>query len=494
MSKHPRSIQMLNVEGLPATSDQPLSVRVEALIRRAILSGNLAAGARLPSSRILAQDLDVSRHTVEHAFDQLVAEGFLTRRRGSGTFVAIDVPEREQPPLGRKKAGTKEQPASALSQRGAIIAAYPGHRDSMLGTAFTPSIPAAEFFPREIWSRLMSRAMSRAGIDYWSYGASNGLPELRSAIAAHIAGSRAVACTPDQVIVTTSAQQAVDLVARVLLDPGDAAWVEDPCYPLGVLILKAAGAHTCPVPVDADGLDVDIALEREPRARLAYVTPSHQYPSGGLMSLSRRQALLAWAERERTWIIEDDYDGDLRYAGRPLASLQGLDPAGRVIYIGTFNKMMFSSLRLAYLVAPPSLVEPFLAAKHMMDGHAPIHTQAAMTRFIDDGHLATHLRRLVGEYDERRQALLSSLESLSDELEVGPSDAGLHLTAYLRHVVDDRGVSLECARAGIDLDPLSRFYLGPARSGFVLGFACSSPSRTEAAMRTVARVIRKVVR
>ncbi|MEP6780206.1 MAG: PLP-dependent aminotransferase family protein [Gemmatimonadaceae bacterium] len=495
MTKHARSIQILNVEGLPGTSDQSLTVRVEALIRRAILSGNLARGVRLPSSRILAGDLHVSRHTVEHAFDQLVSEGFVTRRRGSGTFVAVTLPERAQPPLGEKKeVAVNEHAAITLSKRGAAIAAMRGRREALFGTAFTPSVPAVEFFPREIWSRFLSDATRRAGIDYWSYGASNGLPELRNAIAAHIAGSRAVACTPDQIIVLTSAQQAVDLVARVLLDVGDVAWVEDPCYPLGVQILKAAGANVCPVPVDSDGFNVDDALERNATARLAYVTPSHQYPSGELMSLPRRQALLAWAKRERAWIIEDDYDGDIRYVGRPLASLQGLDDAGRVIYIGTFNKMMFSSLRLAFLVAPPLLVEPFMAAKHMMDGHAPLHTQAAMARFMDDGHLATHLRRSVSEYDERRRALLTALKNLSDEFEVGPADAGLHITAYLRNTIDDRSVARECRRAGVVLDPLSRFYLGPSRSGFVLGFACSSPSRTEEAMRTVARAIRKVVR
>lgn len=505
MTKLARSIQILNVEGLPGTTDQPLTVRIEALIRRAILSGNLARGARLPSSRILAQDLDVSRHTVEHALDQLVSAGFITRKRGSGTFVAITLPERELSPNDDEKKGVVsahnalehsalEHNSLALSKRGAAIAALRGRSAPLLGTAFTPSVPAVEFFPREIWSRLLSAATRRAGIDDWSYGASNGLLEFRNAIAAHVAGSRAVACAPDQIIVTTSAQQAVDLVARVLLDVGDAAWVEDPCYPLAAQILKAAGARVCPVPVDNDGFNVSDALDRGVTARLAYVTPSHQYPTGALMSLARRQALLAWAKRERAWIIEDDYDGDIRYAGRPLASLQGLDDDGRVIYIGTFNKMMFSSLRLAFLVAPASLVEPFMAAKHMMDGHAPTHTQAAMARFIDDGHLATHLRRSVSAYDERRQALLSALENLSDEFEIGPADAGLHLTVYLRRELDDRSLARECRKAGVDLHALSRFYLGPPRQGFVLGFACSSPSRTESAMQTVAREIRKVVR
>jgi len=500
MTRHSRSIQILNLDGLPAAPNQPLNTRVEGLIRRAILAGNLAAGARLPASRVLARDLEVSRHTVERAFDQLVAEGFLLRRRGSGTYVASDVPERERPPRGARGGRLRAPPVAALSARGALIAEYPGHRQPMIGTAFTPSIPAPELFPRQVWGRLMSRAIERPGLECLAYGASGGLPALKRAIAAHVAGSRAVACEPEQIIVTTSAQQAVDLVARVLLDPGDAVWVEDPCYRPAVQLLKAAGAAVTPVPVDSDGLNAATALEAEPEARLAYVTPSHQYPSGVLMSLPRRLALLAWAERAGGWIIEDDYDGDLRFAGRPLASLQALDPAGRVIYVGTFNKVMFSALRVAYLVVPPTLVDACLAAKHMMDGHAPGHTQAALAEFIEDGHLATHLRRLVGEYDQRRRALLTALDTLAVELEAGPSEAGLHLTAYLRRPLDDRAIAAECVAAGIDLHPLSRYYLGAARSGFVLGFACSRPARTHAAMRIVGRAIgsgpsgRKVVR
>jgi GntR family transcriptional regulator/MocR family aminotransferase len=208
------------------------------------------------------------------------------------------------------------------------------------------------------------------------------------------------------------------------------------------------------------------------------------------MSLPRRLALLAWAERARGWIIEDDYDGDLRFAGRPLASLQALDPAGRVIYVGTFNKMLFSALRLAYLVVPLGLVDACLAAKHMMDGHVAGHTQAALARFIQDGYLATHLRRLVSEYDQRRHALLTALDPLADDLEVGPSEAGLHLAVYLRRPLDDRAIAAECAGAGVDLHPLSRFYLGPPRAGFVMGFACSRPARTHAAIRIVGKAIR----
>ncbi|MEO8201953.1 MAG: PLP-dependent aminotransferase family protein [Gemmatimonadota bacterium] len=490
MAKQSGSIQILDIDGLDPASRQSLKARVETHIRRAILTGNFLPGARLPSSRVLAHDLNVSRHTVEWAFDQLQSEGFLVRRKGSGTFVSSQVPERERPP--ETGVGTRSRiaaPPAPLSRRGEVFAGYPGQLTPTVGTAFTPSIPAIELFPRRVWERLLSRSVRRSGTEYWAYGASAGLPELRQAIAAHVAGSRAVACSPDQVIVMSSAQQAVDLVSRVLIDPGEAAWIEDPCYPPTMHLLRAAGAVVVPIPVDLNGLDVSAALAVEPAARLAYVTPSHQYPSGGLMSLERRQALLAWAQRADGWVIEDDYDGDLRYAGRPLASLQALDPAGRVIYIGTFSKMMFSSLRIAFLVAPVSLVDAFINAKHLMDGHAPGHTQAALAAFIGEGHLAAHLRAVLPEYDLRRLAVLKELALLSDELEIGPSDAGLHLSVYLRRQGDDRRIASMCAEKGVDLHPLSRFYAGAPRAGFVMGFACSRPVRTHAAMRVVGQVL-----
>jgi GntR family transcriptional regulator/MocR family aminotransferase len=272
----------------------------------------------------------------------------------------------------------------------------------------------------------------------------------------------------------------------MLLDPGDMAWVEDPGYPPAIRLLRAAGAKVVAVPTDADGFHAGAATKIAAKARFAYVTPSHQYPGGGLMSLMRRTALLAWAERESGWIIEDDYDGDFRYSGRPLAALQALDPAGRVIYIGTFNKMMFPSLRLAFLVAPPSLVDSFLAAKHAMDGHAPGHTQAALASFISEGHLATHLRRMHRDYDERRLALLAGLAALEEHLEIGPAEAGLHIAVFLRKKRDDVQIAKRCAKAGIDLHPLSRFYQGHARNGFILGFACASPRQIRSGLRVLA--------
>jgi len=454
------------------------------------MSGSLAPGSRLPSSRILARDLRVSRHTVEWAFTQLQAEGFVIRKRGSGTFVARDIPEREQPPEAPRRRARNPAPA-ALSRRGMVMASFPGFREPLIGRAFTPSIPALELFPRQIWQRLVAKALQRPGMSGWAYGPTAGLPELREAIAAHVSGTRGVGCSPEQVVIVSSGHQAIDLAVRILLDPGDTAWVENPCYPTASRLLQAAGAEVVPVPVDRDGFDVAAALAINARARLAYVTPSHQYPTGALMPLQRRTALVGWAEREQGWVIEDDYDGDFRYTGRPLAALQALDPAGRVIYLGTFNKMMFPGLRLAFMVVPPGLIDATHSAKHAMDAFAAGHTQVALAEFIREGHLATHLRRLLVEYDRRRRALLTALDTVSDELEVGQSEGGMHLTVYLRRAVDERTIAQRCLESGVVLACLSPFYRICPRPGFVMGFACASPPRIHAAMRTVAQQLRK---
>ncbi|MGH6690569.1 MAG: PLP-dependent aminotransferase family protein [Gammaproteobacteria bacterium] len=493
---------MLDVDGLEP-GHQPLHVRIESRIRRAILDGNLPTGSRLPASRVLSHDLKVSRHTVETAFGQLEHEGFLIRRRGSGTFVADALPERERSPLGiaSGKGGNGPTPQAAgpaaLSRRGATLSRLwlPRFRpqSGVPGAAFTPSMPSLDWFPRSTWERLMSRAIRRPGLEHWEYGACAGLPALREAIAAHVGATRAVTCSADQVLVLTSGHQAVDLVARVLLDEGDLAWIEDPCYPTTALLLRAAGARVAGIPVDASGFDVALAERTHPGARLVYVTPSHQYPSGGSMSLQRRLALLEWARRADAWILEDDYDGDLRYAGRPLAALQALDRAGRVIYTGTFCKVMFPSLRLAFLVAPPSLVDAVVAAKYALDAHTAKHAQAALADFIQEGYLASHLRRSISEYDERRHALLGELASLSDDLEVGPADAGLHLAAYLRRPLDACEIAAACATSGVRALPLAPYYIGPSREGFALGWGCAHPARTPVAARVLARAIQAAV-
>lgn len=478
------SVALADVAGLGGLDAQPLGVRVFERLRGAILDGGLAAGSRLPSSRVMATDLGVSRNTVEWAYAQLVGEGYVNRRQGAGSYVADTPPTRDRSPEAPKAAPTHRQ-ALKLSSRAHVVTGYPGHRHVSLGGAFTPSLPSLEFFPRAVWGRLTREAMRRPGPELWAYGGSNGLPELRAAIAAQVAAARGVRCSPDQVVVTTSTQQALELAARLVTEPGDTAWVEDPGYPPARMGLIAAGLKTVGVPIDDEGLSLEAGLAAAPEARLCVVTPSHQYPLGVEMSPARRDALLAWARDREGWIIEDDYDGDYRYSGRPLAALQAMDRTGRVIYIGTFNKTLFPGVRTAYAVVAEDLVQPLMDAKHIADGHNAGLSQAALAQFIAAGHFASHLRATRAAYDERRLALLEALKTLGDGVEPGPSGAGMHLTLHLGFPCDDAQVAQACRRRGVEVHGLSRYRISPGPPGLVLGYACAAPSRIRSAMAVV---------
>jgi GntR family transcriptional regulator/MocR family aminotransferase len=436
----------------------------------------------------MAQDLGVSRNTVEWAYAQLVAEGYVLRRQGAGSFVADTPPSRDRPPETHptKVEATGPRRLSSWAQ---ALSTYPGHRGVSLGGAFTPSLPSLEFFPRAIWGRLMREAMRRPGPDLWAYGASNGLPELRAAIAAQVAAARGVRCSADQVVVATSTQQALELAARLVTEPGDTAWVEDPGYVPSRLGLVAAGLKICGVPIDGEGFSLEAALAAAPQARLAVVTPSHQYPLGVEMSQARREALLDWARDREGWILEDDYDGDYRYTGRPLAALQAMDRSGRVIYIGTFNKTLFPGIRTAYAVVPDDLAQPMIDAKHVADGHNATLAQAVLAEFISAGHFAAHLRRTRAAYDERRQALIAALEPLGDAVRIGPSDAGMHLAVHLDFPCDDRKIAATCGRRGVTVRALSAYRIAPGPPGLVLGYACAAPSRIRSAMGVVREAI-----
>ena len=335
----------------------------------------------------------------------------------------------------------------------------------------------------------MREAMRRPGPDLWAYGPSNGLAELRAAIAAQVAAARGVRCSADQVVVATSTQQALELAARLVPEAGDTAWVEDPGYVPSRLGLQAAGLRIAGVPIDAEGISLEAGLASAPEARLAVVTPSHQYPLGVEMSAARREALLAWARDREAWIIEDDYDGDYRYSGRPLAALQAMDRAARVIYIGTFNKTLFPGIRTAFAVVPHDLVQPMIDAKHVADGHNATLAQAALAEFISAGHFATHLRRTRAAYDERRQALLAALETLGDAVRVGPSDGGMHLAVHLTFDCDDQAIAEACGRRGVEARALSRYRIAPGPPGLVLGYACAAPSRIRSAMAVVREAV-----
>jgi len=309
------------------------------------------------------------------------------------------------------------------------------------------------------------------------YGDPAGYAPLRDAIAEYVRVARGARCLAGQVIVTGGSQQGVDLAARVLLDPGDAVWMEDPGYTGARTALLAAGARLVPVPVDADGLAVDQAERMAPDARMAYASPSHQFPLGVTMSAGRRLALLRWAARAGAWVLEDDYDSEFRYDARPLASLQGMDEEGRVIYVGTFSKTLFPALRLGYLIVPPELVEAFRAARAVSDRHSPTMDQAVLADFLAGGHFARHVRRMRRLYAERQDVLVDAVRrGLGDRLRVVPSAAGMHLVGWLEHGQDDAEVSARAAALGVEAAPLSRYAMKrPERGGLLLGWAGYAP-------------------
>lgn len=497
MAKHAGSVFSVDVTGLDASLGQPAYARICDRIRSAIVSGALAPNARLPSSRTLAKDLGVARNTVDWALGQLVADGYIVRRRGAGSFVAAHLPERDARPLSAKRIA-KAKPVEAerrLSERAKALQSYPGHYRPAVAIPFTPSLPPIDLFPRKAWNRLLIREAGRAGSDYWAYGASNGLPALREAIAAHASAMRATRCSPEQVVVVTSTQQAVELAGKVLADAGDRAWVETPGYQPVQHCLRAAGLQVVQVPVDAQGLDVAAGQALEPQARIAYVTPAHQYPLGHEMSLERRKALLAWAQERDAYIVEDDYDGDYRYEGRPIASLQGMDDNGRVIYVGSFNKILFPGLRIAYAIVPEALVAAFVDAKHVADGHTALLMQGVLAAFIHEGHLARHLRKTRAIYDERRLAFLEEAKVLGDVLDFGPARAGMHVAGLFKDRwarLDDRAVAMACSRAGVEVHPLSK-YGATERGGLVFGFAGTSRAAARSGLEIVRRAIASVV-
>jgi GntR family transcriptional regulator/MocR family aminotransferase len=470
--------------------------QIHERIRSTILSGTLAPGTRLPSSRTLAADLRVSRNTVELAFSQLEAEGFLTRRVGAGTYVASAIPESEKVPQKARMAATPpaaKSGRSPLSKRGGTVVdaasrAEPGSANLRF---FVRALPSLESFPIRTWRRLMARHSRLWQGESLFHGSPAGYRPLREALVPYLATARGVKCDWRQIIILTSTQQALDLVARLLLDPGDTVWIEEPGYLGAWAALQSAGAKVIPVPVDADGLTVEAGIALAPAARLVYVTPSHQYPTGVTMSLGRRLALLEWAARAPAWVVEDDYDSEFRYTGRPLAALQALDVGGRVVYAGTFNKVLFPALRLAYVVVPDGLVDAFAAARTIVDGCSPSFMQAVLTDFIAAGHLSSHIRRMRALYHERRDVLLDAIAGrLADRIEVRASDTGLHATGWLKHGVDDRQVSRLAAVKGLDLPPLSRYYHARrSRPGLLFHYASIPPGDIRRGIDLLATVL-----
>ena len=480
-------------------SGSPLHSQICQGLRAAILEGRLEPGARLPSTRAAATELGVARNTVIAAFAQLAAEGFVQSNFGAGTRVVHIESELIRRPATRPgtdmevaRERATDRFAPALSARGRAIVSVIRDVPGPAAGAFLPGLPDVVAFPHRAWARILARHSSFPAHRQLGYDNPAGDPKLCAAVAAYLAATRGVRCMPEQIVVVAGAQAALDLSARLLLDPGEYAWIEDPGYPGARAALLGAGARLQPLPVDAGGLDVAAGEKRRPCAKLAYVTPSFQYPLGVTLSLERRLRLLDWAERAGALVIEDDYDSEFRYRGRPIAAVQGLDSGGRVVYVGTFSKTMFPALRVGYIVAPSGLETAFAHAARNTGKTVPQPLQAALAEFIDSGRYGSHVRRMRLLY-AKRQALLVALarEHLAGLLEVEPAEAGMQLTGWLAGGIEDRAVAVAGARAGLALAPMSDYWLGSdARSGLHLGYAGISENALERGVRVLARVVR----
>jgi GntR family transcriptional regulator / MocR family aminotransferase len=483
-----------------SATDRPLYQQLYSHMRAAILCGELGGGTKLPSTRALAHQLSVSRNTVLNAYNQLIAEGYLESVEGSGTFVARVLPDLlltspAHDSLSRTRRA--DAPKPRLSERASLQLAS-AHRSAPLPPAsqaaprpFRADMPALDAFPYELWSRLVVRHARRMPASAFTYQNAAGYRPLREAIAAHVTLSRRVHCTPEQIIIVSGAQAALDLAARMLINAGEPVWMEDPGYLGARGAFLGAGAQLIPVPIDHEGLVVEAGIARAPQARLVYLTPSHQFPLGVTMSLARRLALLDWARRADAYILEDDYDSEFRFAGRPLAALQGLDDAGHVIYIGTFSKVLFPALRIGYLIVPPPLVEAFLAVRRLIDIHPPMLEQATLADFIVEGHFARHLRRMRTLYAERRAALIEAASALP--LDIQAPEAGIHCVGWLPDATDELALVRRAATHGLDLAPVSLFSLEPlGRKGLLLGYAGHSVQAIQDGVRRLAAALQAI--
>ena len=475
---------------------ESLQSQVYTAVRSAILNGTLAPGAALPSSRALALELGVSRTTTLLAFEQLEAEGYLTARRGSGTFVAPELPD-DLPAVGGQRPAIESR-HPPLSRRGRAIAAIPpaAVRAGPAVRPFRIGVPALDRFPIQLWTSLVTSRLRSATLQQLDYGDAAGLPALREAIADHVNRARGTECQAGQVVVVAGAQRGLELVCRLLLDEGDAALLEDPGYPGARSALVSAGARVVPAHVDEEGLDVEALMRHGSGARLLYVTPSHQFPLGVTLSLPRRLALLRWAGRARAWIVEDDYDSEFRYGAHPIPCLHGLDTEGRVIYVGSFSKTLFPALRLGFVIVPADLQETVRAVQRA-SGHSPASAdQAALAELMSRGHFDRHVRRMRSVYRERAEALATAiLRHARGAINMRPIQAGLHAVGDLDGV-EAEAVFREAAARGVEVMPLSAYRLGRTRSdnALVLGFGGVGPDAIARGVERLAGAIDAVRR
>ena len=478
---------------LDASANLPLRRQLYEQLGRAIRTGYLAPGTRLPSTRAFARELGVSRTTVEEAYQDLVAQGYIEGQVGAGTYVTKHLSEKlfhqTTIPAAVMKPSEPVNRYASVSQRGPARSLPPGFGRGNARIPFCLGLPALENFPQQEWARTVARVARQLSPSQLGYQDVAGYRPLREEIATYLTISRGVRCTADQVIVVAGAQAGLFLAARLLLNPGDAAGIEDPGYPYAKAAFEDAGAIVFPIPIDKEGIDVMSGREKHPDARLIYVTPSHQFPLGVTMSLARRYELLHWARVAGAWIIEDDYDSEYRYLGRPIPALQGLEGAEQVLYLGTFSKVLFPALRLGYLVVPPSLIDTFVTALCTANSFLPTLEQAAVATYMREGDFARHIRRMRSLYAKRGNLLRDCAErSLGEMLTIERPADGLHLVGWLREGSDDRDMASKAERQRVIVSPLSAYHMEPTgRGGVLLGYASWTEREIEEGVQHLAR-------
>jgi GntR family transcriptional regulator/MocR family aminotransferase len=476
---------------LARSGDAPLFRQIYQQLRSAILSRDLRPGTKLPSTRQLAAQLKVSRSAVVSAYEQLLAEGYASGKVGSGSYVSSDLPE---PLEGRSSKRGKRSVAAAKPARAEAplpgdfvdVTAQDEERLFNLGRTLVDARTTA------LWRKSSARVFRLLGHDHFGYSDPRGLSQLRKAICDYLRAARAVRCEPEQIVVTAGTQHAIDLVTRVVHQGDLQAWIEDPGYALTRYALVAAGVKPRAVPVDAGGIVVAAGIKLAPKARAAFITPSHQFPTGVVLSMARRLELLNWAREAGAWIIEDDYASEFRYGGPALASLQGLDESGRVIYVGTLNKALFPGIRLGYAVVPTELLKPLVAARYLTDRQPSSLAQAVVADFIEEGHFAAHLRRMRLQYRDQRDALVAALRArLDGDITVEPPDQGMHLVAHLRRGLRDVAIERAGRERGVIVRAMSRLYVDASpRSALLMGFSGYPRQMIAPAVERLARAMR----
>ena len=494
MFKHAQLESVKAWIGDPAHGALSLHARIQRAIRQLILDGALEVGRPLPASRALAQSLGVSRDTVEAAYSQLHAEGFIDRRVGSGSFVS----ERAQVPprRGTSQRVKLHRESPRLSQRGAAIFQNGGVREALIPRPFAPGVPETRSFPLQTWERLQRQVLKEHGTLALTHSHPQGVEALRRAIADYVNLERGARATPDRILVLTSSQQALSLCATVLLDAGDRVFIEDPAYHGARRAFDAAGLESVPVPLDAQGIRIESLQNAAQPAKAIFLTPSHQFPTGATLALDRRLAIIEWAHRNQAWIIEDDYDSEFHYAGKPTACVQGLDAHDRTIYIGTFTKSMFPGLRIGYMVLPSQLVAPMTVARTLQDGHSASIPQLTLARFMEGGHFGSHVRTMRGVYAERRDALeLLVRKHLADFVEPRVPNGGMQMPCVFVRDIPEREAIDTARRAGIDLLGLTPLHASSKhKAGFLMGFGAYAPKELEIAVKKLANVLRALDR